>query len=83
MEHIDIHYERLWMRDDESIPKFIPIRSRRLSKYESQAPYALIDAGPRPLAVREPTPLLALHNPRVDSHIEKVNKKLGASPLEF
>ena len=45
-------------------------------KYGSQAPYALIDAGPRPLAVRGPAPLLALPAPRVDPHIEEVEKRL-------
>ena len=28
MEHIDRDYERLWRREDESIPQFIPIRPR-------------------------------------------------------
>jgi hypothetical protein len=39
--------------------------------------------GPRPLAVREPTPFLALSAPRVDAHIEEVERKVGARPLEF
>jgi hypothetical protein len=38
---------------------------------------------PRPLAVREPTPLLALSAPRIDAHIEEVKRRLGASQLEF
>ena len=87
MDHIDRDYERLWRREDESIPQFIPIRLRvaegELSKYGNQVSYALIDVGPRPLAVREPTTFLALPAPKVDTHIEEVEKMLGASQLGF
>ena len=87
MEHIDRDYERLWRREDESIPQFIPIRPRVVEgepgRHGSQVPHAFIDAGPRPLAVREPAPLLALPAPRVDTHIEEVERRLGASQLGF
>jgi hypothetical protein len=63
MEHIDRDYERLWRREDDLIPQFIPICPRvmegELSRYGNQAPYALIDTGLRPLAVRELAQLLA------------------------
>ena len=40
------------------IPQFIPIRPRALEgetvRQEGPVPYATIDAGPRPLAVRNP-----------------------------
>ena len=49
----------------------------------NQAPYASIESGPRPLAVREPVPLLALPALIVDPHLEEVEKKLGATQLEF
>lgn len=78
---------RLWKREDELIPQFIPIHLRSVEgnpgKYKSQAPYALIDVGLRPLAVREPAPLLVLSTPRVDPHLEKMERRLGASQLEF
>ena len=65
------------------IPQFIPIRPRVVEgepgKYGSTSPYALIDAGPRPLAVREPAPLLALLSPRVDPYLEEMGKRFGAS----
>jgi hypothetical protein len=87
LEHIDRYYKRLWKIEDESIPQFIPIRSRVAEgepcRYGSQAPYALIDSGPRPLAVREPTPLLTLPASRVDADLEEVERRLGASHLEF
>ena len=87
MEHIDRDYERLWRREDESIPRFIPIRPRaangELGGHGSRAPYALIDSGPRPLAMREPTPLLALPTPQADTHLEEVEKRLGAGQLGF
>ena len=49
----------------------------------TQAPYASIESGPLPLAVREPIPLSALPTPRVDPHIEEVEKRLGATQLRF
>ena len=52
-------------------------------KYESQVPYAIADAGPRPLAIREPVSLLAMPDPRIDSHLEKVERRLGANQLGF
>lgn len=64
MEHIDRDYERLWRREGESIPQFIPIHPRVMEeepgRQGSQVLYALIDSSPWPLAVREPEPLLAL-----------------------
>ena len=58
MENLDREHERLWRMEDELIPQFIPIRPRVVEgepgKYGGQAPYAFVDAGPRPLAVREP-----------------------------
>lgn len=87
MERIDKDYERLWRKEDESILQFIPIRPRMVqrepSRHGSQTPYALTDSGPRPLEVREPTPLLALSTPRVDPHFEDVERRLGASQLGF
>ena len=49
----------------------------------NQSPYVSIEAGPLPLAVIEPMPLLALAVPRVDPHIEEVKKKLDVTQLEF
>ena len=69
--------------EDELIPQFIPIRLRMVVgesvKYESQVPYVIVDTSPRPLAVREPAPFLALPVLRADSHLEEVERKLGAS----
>ena len=52
-------------------------------KYESQVPYAIIDMGPRPLAVRQPAPPLALPAPRADLHLAEVERIMGASQLGF
>jgi len=87
IENLDKDHERLWRREDELIPQFIPIRPRvvagETAKYENQIPYAIVDTGPRPLAVREPAPLLALPAPRTDPHLEEVERRLGASQLGF
>ena len=52
-------------------------------KYESQVPYAIVDTGSRPSAVRELAPLLALPAPRANPHLEEVQRRLGASQLGF
>ena len=52
-------------------------------KYESQMPYAIVDMGPRPLAVTEPAPLLALPALRADLYLKEVERRLGASQLGF
>ena len=87
MKSLDRDHERLWRNEDELISQFIPTRPRVVegepAKYESQVPYAIVDTGPRPLAVREPAPLLALPASRVDLHLEKVERMLCASQLGF
>ena len=83
MESLERDYERLWRNEHELIPQCIPIRPRVVAgepvKYESQAPYAIVDTSPFPLALREPTPLLALPAPKADPHLEEVERTLGAS----
>ena len=83
MESLDRDHERLWRREYELIPQFISIRPRVVAgepvQYESQVLYALVDRGPHPLAVREPTLLLALSAPIADPHLEEVERMLGAS----
>ena len=80
-------HERLWRMEDELIPQFIPIRFRVVAgepvKYESQVPYAIVDTGPRPLVVRQPTLLLTLPAPRADPRLDEVERILGASQLGF
>ena len=86
MEHIDKDYERMWRKDDDSIPQFIPIRPRVFEgeprKIGSQAPYALTDISPRPLAMKEPAPLLALPIPRIDPHIEDVERRFQETVIK-
>lgn len=64
IESIDKDYERLWRKENEFIPQFIPIRPR---VQEGESGLALTQSlqkvgklGPKPLAVREPVLLLAL-----------------------
>ena len=87
MESINRDYERLWRKEDESIPKFIPLCPRPLERESGRsggnAPQALIDSGPRPLAVRESAPLSALPAPRSDSQLEEVERRLEASQQGF
>ena len=87
MENIDRDYERLWRKEDESIPQFIPIHPRPLERESRRngghATQALTDSGPRPLAVREPVPLLALLAPYADPQLKDVKRRLEASQLGF
>ena len=80
-------YDRLWRREDESIPQFVPIRPRVLNGptvgQEGQVPYVLVDTRPFPLAVTAPKPMLALPAPGVDPQIEEIEKRLGASQEGF
>lgn len=47
----------------------------------SQALYALIHSGPRPLAVTKHVPLLVLPTPEVDPHLKEMERRLGVSQL--
>ena len=87
VEQFKKDYERLWRREDESIPEFVPVRPRMLGGatvgQEGQVPYVHMDTGPLPLAVRTPKPMLALLAPRINPHIEEIGKRLGASHEGF
>ena len=87
MEHIDKDYEIPWKREDELRDQFIPIRPRiaegEPGRHGSQVPCGINDLGPRPLAVWEHAPLLALLALRVDPHLEEVERNLGASQLGY
>ena len=80
-------YERLWRREDDLIPQFVPIRPRVIGRsttgQEGQVPHVHVDTGPLPLAVRTPEPMLALPAPRIDPQIEEIEKRLGASQEGF
>ena len=83
VEQLEKDYERLWRREDDLIPQFVPIHPRVLEGatvgLECQVPYVPVDTGPCPLAVRIPEPLLALPAPRIDPHVEEIEKRLGAN----
>lgn len=87
VDQLDKDYERLWRRDDELIPQFIPICPKALEgatiSQVGQVPYVPIEAGSRPLAVKNPEPLLVLPARRVDPQIEEVERRLGASQVGF
>lgn len=77
----------MWRKEDELIPRIILIRPRVLTgelvKYESQELYAIAGADPRPLVIRDSVSLLALSARRIDHQLEEVERRLGASQLEF
>ena len=80
-------YERLWRKEDDLIPQFVPIRPRIIEGatvgHEGQVSYVPVDTGPRPLAIRTPEPLLALPTSRIVPQIEEIEKRLGASHEGF
>ena len=87
IEQFEKDYERLWRREDESIPQFVHVCPRVLNEsivgQKGQTPYVPVDTGPCPLAVRAPEPMLALPAPRVDPQIEEIEKRLGANQEGF
>ena len=87
VEQFEKDYERLWRREDESIPQFVPIRPRVLNVptigQDGQVPHVPVNTGPHPLAVRDLEPILALLAPRIDPQIEEIEKRLGASQEGF
>ena len=87
IESIDKNYERLWRKEDESIPQFIPIRPRAVggsSELTKGHHNPLVEeSGPQPLAVREPPPLLALPASEVEGGLGEVEMRLEASQLGF
>ena len=83
IESIDKDYERLWRKEDESIPQFIPIRPKapegELGVASSRPSQQVVEVGPKPLAVREHVPLLALPAPGTEGRLESVERRLEAS----
>lgn len=75
MKNIDKEYDRLWKKEYESIPQFIPIRPRaikgELCRHRGRALYSLIESI---LQTREPTYVLALPAPTVDPNLAEVEK---------
>ena len=55
MEHMDRDYERIWRKEDELIPQFIPLQPRvevEPVRPLDQAPYTSIESSSLPLAVK-------------------------------
>ena len=63
VEQFERDYERLWRRNDESIPQFVPVCLRVLGGatvgQDGQVPYIPMTTGPLPLAVRAPEPIIS------------------------
>ncbi|OAE25048.1 hypothetical protein AXG93_1939s1060 [Marchantia polymorpha subsp. ruderalis] len=78
IENIDKDYEKLWRKEDESIPQFIPIRpkilDRELGENGDHVSQSTTDLSSRPLALKEPVPLLLLPAPYEDSQLEDVER---------
>ena len=55
VDQLDKDYKKLWRKENELIPQFIPIRLRTLEGttigQDGHVPYVPIEAGPRPLGV--------------------------------
>lgn len=86
-EHIERDYEKLWRKEDESIPQFIPIRpkilDRELGENGDHVSQSTTDLSSRPLALKEPVPLLLLPAPYEDPQLEDVERRLGARQIGF
>jgi hypothetical protein len=80
IESIDKDYERIWRKEDESIPQCIPIRPKTVvgeSELARTQPNPHVEeSGPKPLAVWEPPPLLALPAPELEGCLGEVKRRL-------
>ena len=87
VEQFEKDYEKLWRREDESIPQFVPIRPMVFNVpavgQEGQVPRLPVKPGPQLLATKAPEPMLALPAPKVDTQIEELEKRLGANQEGF
>ena len=65
----------------------MPIRPRLLNVpivgQEGQVPHVPVNTRPRPLAAKDPEPMLALPTPKIDTQVEEIEKRLGASQEGF
>lgn len=90
VEVIERSYERLWRKEDESIPRFIPINPVGVTAGggSSNPPPMVSDNGPQyhtvvPMATRAPIPLLALPSPDLQLKVEELEKRIKAGQDGF
>lgn len=86
VDAINKSYDRLWRKEDESIPHFIPINPRQSTVNHSASasvPFTAPGEMPQPLATREPEPLLSLTHPEWEQRLEGVEKKMMANQEGF
>ena len=87
VEHFEKDYEKLWRREDESIPQFVPIRPMVFNVptvgQEGQVPHVPVKTSPQLLATRAPEPMLAIPAQKIDTQIEELEKMLGANQEGF
>ena len=87
VEQFEKDYEKLWRREDESIPQFVSIHPMVFNVPTDglEVPVLRIPAKPGPhlLATKAPEPMLALPAPKVDTQIEELEKRLGANHEGF
>ena len=86
---IERNYERLWRKEDESIPQFIPINPIATvagSSFPSNTPvirHIPVDLDVRPTATNAPVPLLALPEPQLEHRVEELEKRVQAGQQGF
>ena len=83
------NYERLWRKEDESIPQFVPLKPQAVEvgpRYEASSfhtDYRPFHHTVTPLTTKAPEPLLALTAPRLETRVEELEKKIQASQEGF
>ena len=82
LKHIERNYVRLLGKEDKLISQFISLLPKSgvdPTRPLNRPPYVSIEALSHPLAVKVPTPMLALPAPETDPQIEEVEQILDAN----
>lgn len=89
VDALERNYERLWRKEDESIPQFVPLKPRAAELVPTtEASSSRDHSRPvhhdlAPLETRVPEPMLALTAPRLEKRVEDLEKKIQTGQEGF
>ena len=89
VDALERNYERLWRKEDESIPQFVPLKPRAMELVpmaetsSSRDHLRRVNYDVAPLETRVPEPRLALTAPQLENRVEDLEKKIQAGQEGF